>query len=205
MNIGNDNDNDNDNDDDKVHCPDCEALIPKNNLELHRVRACTMATLNVNGGDGSSPVTSPNQRPRKARRRGNSDEVAMMDEDDDDYGDTTTSTDNNNESNNEIIDLINETTPSNSVVGRVNDTLTASNNNSYDDNYEDNRKLPAREAVTTATATCTCIHCTYDQENGDSFCELCGSIRSGIAIVPNEVSLSTSVPNGALLLQMLLS
>ena len=127
MNIANDNDNDNDNDDDKVHCPDCEALIPKNNLELHRVRACTMATLNVNGGDGSSPVTSPNQRPRKARRRGNSDEVAMMDEDDDDYGDTTTSTDNNNESNNEIIDLINETTPSNSVVPRVNDTLTASN------------------------------------------------------------------------------
>ena len=57
----------------------------------------------------------------------------------------------------------------------------------------------------TSSSSWTCIHCTYDQENGDSFCELCGSMRSGIAILPNEVSLSTSVPNGALLLQMLLS
>jgi hypothetical protein len=129
---------DNDDDDNKVHCPDCEALIPKINMELHRVRACTMATLNRNGADRRRRTTngpsiimnlttttsitvddgSPSQRPRKTRRRGNSDDVVMMDEEDDD---------NNYESNNEIIDLINETTHSNSVVRRVNDTITASN------------------------------------------------------------------------------
>jgi len=127
-----------------ISCPDCESLVPSNNLELHRLRACTVVrdyNMNGNGYSGDRQhrrTTSPSvniatttnvttddskndrviMKSPSQSHGNNSDDVAMD------------SDDNNSNETNEIIDLINETPPAS--VRRVDDTSNDSNTRMVD-------------------------------------------------------------------------
>ena len=147
-----------------IPCPDCERLVPDENMELHQLRACpskraSASTLEAGGEDESSPfeailasavVDSPSLRPRKSRRRNASEEGFCADE---------MIHDRNSQRNiTETIDLVG----CSSDIDYRDTNLGASFNtndamemgvdmNDADDEAEDSgedRKLPAKEQAT---------------------------------------------------------